>query len=145
MSAFFVTPTSFLCIFCLRLQKVSFYYLIDTFKWTMLIVFILQDINNNDLINICRSLSRLSGWIVSLFYVCEFGDHITNRFQDITHSIYDCPWYILPTNMIKLLQLSIIIAQRPIYMHGCFNIPCIRETFRTVCSIHLVFYRGRKF
>lgn len=93
----------------------------------------MQDINTNDFLEVFRSIARLSGWIASFFFVCQYGDRVTSRYQGIAFSIYECPWYSMPVKMAKLFPLSIAIAQQPIYIYGCFNIRCLRETFRKVC------------
>lgn len=91
-----------------------------------------QDINANDTLNILRSLIRLSGWIVGFYYICQFGGEVTSRFQDLAHSIYDCPWYAMPLKIRKYFPLMIAAAQHPMYLYGCFNIRCIQESFQKV-------------
>lgn len=74
----------------------------------------------------------MSGWIVGFYYICKFGDEVTHRFQNIAHSIYNCPWHEMPLKMTKHFPMLIAIAQHPIYLYGSFNIRCIRETFQKV-------------
>lgn len=74
----------------------------------------------------------MPGWILGFYYICKFGDEVTSRFQNIAHSIYACPWHIMPIKMTKHFPMLIAISQQPIYLHGSFNIRCIRETFQKV-------------
>lgn len=103
---------------------------------TLLTVFTLflshQDIYAGDQLNVFRSMIRMYGWIVGFYYICKIGDGVTNRFQNIAHSIYDCPWHEMPLKMTKHIPMLIAIAQQPIFLYGSFNIRCIRETFQKV-------------
>lgn len=74
----------------------------------------------------------MAGWIIGFYYICKFGDQVTESFQEIGESIYECPWHEMPLKIIKNFPTIIAIAQRPIYIYGCFNIRCTRITYRKV-------------
>lgn len=50
-------------------------------------IFFYQDVFVGGLINISRSLIRMSGWIVGFWYICKSGDYVTESFQEIGDSI----------------------------------------------------------
>lgn len=84
------------------------------------------------MLNIFRSTLRLSSWIAGFYLICRIGGRVTERFQDVAYSVYDCPWYAMPPKIAKTFPTIMAVAQKPIYILGIFDIRCINETFRKV-------------
>lgn len=74
----------------------------------------------------------MSGWIAGFYFICKLGDDVTESYQKISDALYDCPWYAMPVKIRKHFPTIMLVAQRPIYLYGYFNIRCKRMTFRKV-------------
>lgn len=80
----------------------------------------------------------MSVWMCGIFLICRLGDDVNGRFHEITRMFYSHSCTLGPLQSDKRFSKMISIAKEPIYLYGCFNIRCIRETFREV-SIWRVF------
>lgn len=67
---------------------------------------------------------------------CFFGDEVTNRFIEISDSIYDLNWYMLPIRERRLMSVMMLVTQKPVYLEGIANIQCTRENFKKVLKIY---------
>lgn len=75
---------------------------------------------------------RMSVWMCGIFLICRLGDDVNGRFHEITRLFYSHSCTLGPLQSDKRFSKMISIAKEPIYLYGCFNIRCIRETFREV-------------
>lgn len=112
------------------------YILINTQKRNTLIcqkcVILLQEICAGEILNVFRSLIRMFGWINGFYFLCDYGNQVTENFQNISDSMYDCPWYAMPLNLAKQFSKMIATAQKPIFLCGFINIQCTCIKFRKV-------------
>lgn len=57
---------------------------------------------------------------------------MTTAQEYIGHGIAQGNWYLLPVKLQKILPLSIIVAQNPVYIKAFGNTACTREMFNRV-------------
>lgn len=67
-----------------------------------------------------------------IFLFCELGDRITNETNEAYNEILRCEWYLAPIKVQKILPITLIGTQKPIYLSGFGNIVCTREAFKNV-------------
>lgn len=79
-----------------------------------------------------RSLSTLIIALFYLFVLCDTGEELTNRFQSIGDSIYNCSWNTFPNEFQKCVPTMLAVAQKPIYLQGMGRFCCTRRTFKLV-------------
>lgn len=73
----------------------------------------------------------LGFWSFTLiFLLCEFGERVTNRFDELNDTIYQSDWYKLPIGVKRMLPTVILAAQQPIGIHIFGRIWCTRGTFK---------------
>lgn len=102
-----------------------------------------QSFFDGNLSVIGRSMSTLVITLIWLYLLCNAGEEVTNRFLEISDSIYECPWNNLPHKLRKYIPRIIAVAQRPVYMQGMGNIRCTRETYKTVRKLKIATFHGR--
>lgn len=69
-----------------------------------------------------------------LFVYCYYGSIATNRLTAYSKTIYNCKWYLLPSDMQKSFIVMIACAQHPQFYTGFGMINLNLETFSTVCA-----------
>lgn len=92
----------------------------------------MKDIYIGDTLNMCRSAIRMTVWMCGIFLICRLGDDVNGRFHDISKILYQNSCPLSPLQSDKRLSKMIMAAKKPIFLYGCFNIRCIRDTFRDV-------------
>lgn len=75
--------------------------------------------------------------IVGLYCFCHFGDRVTQRFEDVSDSVYLISWHLLPLNTQSQLPMIISQAQKKVYVSGYADIHSTRQMFTKVNSGHL--------
>lgn len=75
-----------------------------------------------------------------IFTLCELGERITGRFNEIDNEIFYSDWYTFPMNVQKILPIIINGTQSSIVFRGIGSMECTRESFKRVKhSFHLPF------
>lgn len=69
---------------------------------------------------------------ISVFVVCELSERLTIRCETFEDAFCRWQWYLFPIEMQKLLTIAIANAQQTLVIKGYGNVPCTRETFKTV-------------
>ena len=65
-----------------------------------------------------------------IFGVCEFGQQLSGKFEEI-NVVYDqFTWYSFPFNVQKMLPMIMLNAQQWVGFECFGTIPCDRETFK---------------
>lgn len=67
-----------------------------------------------------------------LYLFCHFGNHVTERIDDIHFAAYNICWYELPLDMQKIIAVIIRSAQKPVYIRVFGGAHCSREVFMKV-------------
>lgn len=71
-----------------------------------------------------------------LFY-CEFGERVSNAFEEIHDTITRFEWYMFPVEMQKLLPIMLIVAEHDVPVEVFGNLTCCREIFKKVREFYL--------
>lgn len=72
-------------------------------------------------------------WIFSQFFVfCEFGERLTDRYNDIYLEICCLRWYKFPRNILNVLLVLLNGTQEPVVVTGFGNLEWTRESFKMV-------------
>lgn len=71
-----------------------------------------------------------------IFCICFFGERVTNAFEDLEHTVYQCDWYLFPREIQKFVPTIMINVQQPVNIRifGKFN--CTLRTFKQVISFY---------
>lgn len=64
--------------------------------------------------------------------ICEPGGMMTNEFESFEKEAYRCDWNLLPIEFQRVYLIFFLDIQQPVNMKSYGNVPCIRETFKTV-------------
>ena len=71
--------------------------------------------------------------IVALFFFCEFGEMVSNRFGKFDEKIFQqIVWYLFPIEVQQWLVAFMPTTQRSMVFRGYGNIQCTREAFKRV-------------
>lgn len=77
--------------------------------------------------------STLIFWsFFSIFMICDFGEKVSNRFDDIADVLCQLQWYELPNEVQRVLPIIMMSAQQPVIIGGFGNILLRREVFKKV-------------
>lgn len=85
--------------------------------------------NNTVLI---QRLNQVVGSIGFVFVCCEFGEKLSNAFDEIDSVIKQFDWYKFPVKLGKMLPMLIASAQEPAKLSVFGSISCAREDFKNV-------------
>lgn len=73
-----------------------------------------------------------------IFSICEFGQQLSNRFDEIHSSIWELDWFLFPIENKKTLTVVLAIAQRPARVVTFGNVAVTRETCKSVNLIQFL-------
>ena len=65
-------------------------------------------------------------------FVCECGEMLTTRFNELGDQLCQCNWYLFPVEMQRMFVIVVVDAQQPTIIRGFDNAPCARDTFKKV-------------
>lgn len=82
--------------------------------------------------DICRLFVCFAVMKMYIVVLCLFGDDVTKRFAEAIDSIYLCSWDEFPLDSQKLFPMVLMLAQKPVYIHGYMNVRCTRESIKIV-------------
>lgn len=75
-----------------------------------------------------------------VFFLCEFGEFVSDRFSECYNVIYEYHWYLCTTEVQQLIPIILIGTQYPITIRGFGNISCDRYSFKRVTNTYKAFY-----
>lgn len=75
-----------------------------------------------------------------IFLICEFGQMVTDHFDELTNAINDYDWTSFPDEIQKILPVIIQNTQREVVIETFKNTSCSRESFKIVCFTVLLIY-----
>lgn len=67
-----------------------------------------------------------------LFIFCDFGDHVTQGFEDVEMELNQLPWYLFRLNVQKNMPTIIALTQKTVLIKGFGSAHCNRETLKLV-------------
>lgn len=82
-----------------------------------------------------------------IFLLCELGERLTDRFNQIENEIFQCNWYTYPMDIQRMLPIIISETQALFVLSGLGNIQCSREAFKNVIYLFTKFknkYKNNK-
>lgn len=68
----------------------------------------------------------------SVYFLCEIGDNVTQRYENISRSVYQLNWYMLPLNIQSSLPTILAMTEKSIYIRGFARFHCTRTIFSQV-------------
>lgn len=74
-----------------------------------------------------------------IFYVCELGERLINRFEVINDALGQCDWYLFTIEMQRMYIIVAVIAQHPTLIEGFGNFSSSRKTFKKVNEWNIPF------
>lgn len=66
------------------------------------------------------------------FGFCEYGERLTEQFDDLGDQLCQCDWYKLPMKIQRIFSIVVVNAQQSTTIHSFENTPCSRDTFKQV-------------
>lgn len=70
-----------------------------------------------------------------LLLFCEFGEQMSERFEEIYDLSCRMDWYLFPTDVQRMMPMILMGTQKPVVINGYGNVACTRLTFKTVASL----------
>lgn len=68
-----------------------------------------------------------------MFVACEFGQRLSNAFEEIDDSIEEFDWNLFSHEIQRLLPTILIVTQKPVVFECFGSISALRDTFKKVC------------
>lgn len=94
----------------------------------------LQSSNTIDPVTLWSSIYHGCIVLSLLFFTCEIGQQITDKFEEISYEFNQLDWYLFPIKVQQMLPTIMINAQEP-FIIGCYGIFFnSREQFKLVNS-----------
>lgn len=67
-----------------------------------------------------------------ILFFCEFGQRVSNAFDDAHDTITQFEWYAFPVERQQLLPVMMIVASQSVCIKGFGNLSCVRGMFQKV-------------
>lgn len=85
-----------------------------------------------DLVTLWNSIFLGIGVLGTSIFVCEAGQRLTDKFDEISYKFKQLNWYLYPIAIQQMLPTILIGVQKPIFIE-CYGIfDCSREQFKKV-------------
>lgn len=69
---------------------------------------------------------------VLLFILCELGERVRIRFEEIDNEINNMNWYLYPIKIQRMLPTMQMMSQQDVQLTAFGNFPCSRDNFKRV-------------
>lgn len=69
---------------------------------------------------------------VLVFLFCEFGEMVSDEFEEFNDELDQSDWYSFSVEMQRIFVILTINAQQSTYIKGFANVLCVRPTFKKV-------------
>lgn len=96
-----------------------------TFRWN-------QSHGHDGIGGLLRPITLVFWSFASMFLLCEYGQMVTTRFEDIDEAIYQCEWHSFPDKVQRILPTIINNTQQLVIISGFCDVQYTRETFDSV-------------
>lgn len=94
-----------------------------------------MNLNPENLYVVCTSLLILLWGFFAVFFFCECGTILTNRFATFDYELWQCNWHLFPFKMQRILPLVMSNTQHPATLYSYGNFECTRDTFKRVICL----------
>lgn len=74
------------------------------------------------------------------FLVCELGQWVTNRYDQLGDELIACDWHLLPIEIQRLYLIFLLNTQQPVHIECYGGIQCSRDTLKKVCFQFLLLF-----
>lgn len=64
-----------------------------------------------------------------LYFLCDIGDNVMQRYENISHTVYQLNWYMLPLDIQIKLPTVLAMTQKNIYLRGFARFHCTRTVY----------------
>lgn len=75
-----------------------------------------------------------------VFFFCEFGERVSNGFEELNDSLNNLDWYLLPIEIQRMLPTAMIIFQSPVVVPVIGKFSCSRYVFDRVSATEFFFF-----
>lgn len=89
-------------------------------------------LNNGYVFQAIRPIIVLAVLFECTYFLCNFGQKLTNEFENISDSVYKMHWHLMPIEVRKKLPTIMAVAQRPVYIKGFARIQGTHEFYESV-------------
>lgn len=79
-----------------------------------------------------RPITLVFWSFASMFLLCEYGQMVTTRFEDIDEAVYQSEWHSFPDKIQRILPTIINNTQQLVIISGFCDVQYTRETFDSV-------------
>lgn len=87
-----------------------------------------------DIAGISMSFCLIFVTLFPLYLLCDSGDKVTQRFEQLGDAVYVLDWYKCPLDMQKDLGTVIALAQKRVFVQSFADTRSTREVFKKVKS-----------
>lgn len=77
------------------------------------------------------------GLFTGLYVLWDIGESVMQRYENISRSVYQLNWYLLPLETQRKLPTILAMAEKNIYLRGFARFHCTRAVFFQVLSAEL--------
>lgn len=67
-----------------------------------------------------------------LYICCDFGNRVTQGFEEVEIELNQLPWYLFPLDVQKNVPMMIALSQKSMLIKGFGSADCNRETYKLV-------------
>lgn len=67
-----------------------------------------------------------------VFFICEYGERVSNGFEELNTTLNDLKWYLLPNEIQRMLPTAMISFQAPVVVPIVGKMTCSRYIFEKV-------------
>lgn len=72
------------------------------------------------------------GGFIPIFLLCDLGERLTYRFNQIDNAIFQCNWYKYPIEIQTVLPIIVNNTQQSFVLSGMGNIQCSHDALKNV-------------
>lgn len=91
-----------------------------------------QSQNFGNPMGLLRTLTMVFWSFADILLICEFGERVSGRFDEIDKMICRLGWYSFPIEVQRMLPFVMMATHKPVIFRGFSNILLTRETFKQV-------------
>lgn len=94
-----------------------------------------QSLNTGDHMLLISILNALITWSCLFYLLCDYGELVTDAFEELNRSIFDISWYACSADAQKMVLMMIRTSQQAVRLKGYGSINCSRDMFKQVNGI----------
>lgn len=91
-----------------------------------------QSLNTGDHMLLISILNALITWSCLFYLLCDYGELLTDAFEELNRSIFDISWYACSADAQKMVLMMVRTSQQAVRLKGYGSINCSRDMFKQV-------------